>query len=39
MWPNLEETADFFIFTEEIFNGKPYFFCAMFIKRSAYEEL
>ena len=31
MWPNLQETADFATFIEEIFNGKLHFFCAVSI--------
>ena len=27
MWPYPQETADLVIFTEEILNGKLYFFC------------
>ena len=27
MWPNLQETADFVTFTEEILNGKLHFLC------------
>ena len=30
MWPNLQETADFVIFTEEIFHGKLRFLCSVF---------
>ena len=28
MWPNPQETADLFIFSEEILNGKLYFVCS-----------
>ena len=31
MWPNLQETADFVKFTEEIRNWKTHFFCAVHI--------
>ena len=29
MWQNPQETADFIIFTEEIFNGKLHFLCSI----------
>ena len=29
MWPNLQETADLIIFTEEILNGKLHFLCSV----------
>ena len=29
MWPNPYETADLVTFTEEIFNGKLQFLCAV----------
>ena len=29
MWPNPQETADLFTFTEEILNGKLYFLCSV----------
>ena len=32
MWPNLQYYADLFTYTEEIFNGKLHFFCAMRIR-------
>ena len=28
MWPNPQETADFFTFTEEIFDEKLHFLCS-----------
>ena len=29
MWPNPQETVDFDTFTEEILNGKLFFFCSV----------
>ena len=29
MWPNPQYTADLVIFTEEVLNGKPRFFCSV----------
>ena len=34
MWPNPLETADLVTSTEEIYNGKPIFFFAVFWERN-----